>query len=164
MLMMLAALIAAGADNSLVYSGKYEIRKCNAGQANSMASKLQKVLPMVWSNLQTTIADSKKGIASAHGYSAFFKQNENIPAVQKIYTNIASGNPVDRTNAALRSPGRHINPLNLASPGFICIQNGDPGSLQAYLACTGALGPGGVSSMIAAVGAQYVFQTPTSYL
>ena len=160
LLLMLTTLIVAKVDNSLVYSGNYEIRKCNARDSGSMASKLQAILPMVWKNLQTTIADAQKGTASQHGFPAFFKTNESIGAVQKVYQDIADGSPVDKTNSAFRSPGRHINPINLVPPGFICVQEGDPSSRDAYRSCTMSHGSGG-SSMIAGVGAQYVFPLRT---
>ena len=159
---MLTTLIIAKRDNSIVYSGKYVIRYCNAGDPDSMASKLQEILPKIWNNLQTTIADSKNGTASKNGYAAFFKTNSSIGAVQKVYQDIADGSPVDKTNSALTSPGRHINPLNLVSPGLICVQEGDPWALETYQACTNARGTGG-SRMIAGVGAEYVPHERSSY-
>lgn len=154
LLLMLTTMINARADESLVYSGNYEIRKCNAGQPNSMASNLQRILPMVWSNLQMTIADAKKGTQSTHGYAALFKTNSNIREVQGVYQDMAAGRPVDKTNAVLSSSDRHVDPSNLAKPRFVCIQDEDPSSTANYLACQTNTGAGG---MIAAVGAQYVF-------
>ncbi len=155
LLLVLTTPINARADGSLVYSGEYEIRKCNAGQPNSMASKLQKMLPLLWSDLQMTIADVTKRTQSTHGYSAFFKMNDSIPEVQSVYRDMADGKKVDKTNAVLTSPGRNVDPINLANPGLICIQDGDPSTAAHYLACTTPTRAGG---MIAAVGAQYVFQ------
>lgn len=43
--------IFAVVEKSVVWNGKYQIIKCNAGQPNSMASKLQALLPEVWNNL-----------------------------------------------------------------------------------------------------------------
>lgn len=116
-----------------------------------MASKLQVLLPMIWGNLQETIADAKKGTASTHGYSAFFKTNDNIKAVQDVYEAMAAGDPVDKTNGVLRGQGRNINPLKLADPGFICIQEGDPSTAQAYSYCAAGTE---THYMIASVGAQ----------
>jgi len=151
---------SAQVDTSIVWSGKYQIIKCNAGQANSMASKLQAILPEVWSNLQDTIKDAAKGTSSSHGYSAFFKTSDNIQLVQAVYQNMAAGKPVSLA-ADSTSQGRNINPLNLVWPGLVCIQPGDPATAEHYLACT--TGPL-AGHMVAGLAGQFTMLCPHFWL
>jgi len=158
LLLLLAATppTSAQVDTSIVWSGKYQIENCNAGQANSMASKLQAILPDIWSNLQDTIKDAAKGISSSHGYSAFFKTSDNIQLVQAVYQNMAAGKPVSLA-ADSTSQGRNINPLNLARPTILCIQPDDPATAELYLTCTTAPLAGHIA---AGVAGQFIMLCP----
>lgn len=148
--------ILAQVDMSIVGSGHYQIIKCNAGQTDSMALKLQTLLPEIWNNLKAVIADATAGTSSNHGFSAFFKANDNIQTVQNVYQNMAAGNPVS-VNANAVSKGRNINPLNLAWPGLVCVQKGDPSTLEHYLVCTtGDL----AGRLVAGIAGQYVMLCP----
>ena len=162
LLLLLAATppTSAQVDMSVVWSGKYQIIKCNAGQTNSMASKLQAILPEVWSNLQDTIRDAAKGTSSSHGYSAFFKTSDNSQLVQAVYQNMAAGKPVSLA-ADSTSQGRNINPPNLAWPALVCIQPGDPATAEHYLACT--TGPL-AGHMAAGLADQFVMLCPHFWL
>jgi len=150
----------AQVDTSKVWSGKYQIIKCNAGQPDSMASKLQAILPEIWSNLQDIATDAAKGTSSSHGYSAFFKTGDNIQLVQAVYQNMAAGEPVS-VAAHSTSQGRNINPLNLAWPGLVCIQPGDPATVEHYLACT--TGPL-AGHMTAGLAGQFIMLCPSFWL
>ena len=96
-----------------VSSGNYLIHLCNAGRPNSEASKLQDVLPQVYSGLQKVIADLKLGTASSHGYSTFFKDDSNKAEVLRVYEKMAAGNSVARSG----------NSISLRRPTFICVNN-----------------------------------------
>ena len=113
-------------------SGNYQIRNCDAGQTNSKASVLQALLPQIYNNLQAVIADAELGIASTHGFAAFFYRNKNIPYVQSIFKKIAAGSP-------LRLPpneGHATNPLReIVLPFIVCIKPGVPETLGASAYC-----------------------------
>lgn len=83
-----------------VYSGNYEILFCGAGAPNSKTSQLQNGLPHILTLLQAVIADVKLGTKSPHGFAAFFKTNDNIATVQKVFQTIIDGPNVglDDTN------------------------------------------------------------------
>lgn len=100
-----------------------------------MASKLQQILPIIWSNVEKTIADVEKGTASTHGYAAFFKTNENKKAVQDVYRAMVAGDPVDQTNGASLGRGRSTDPDDFVNPGIICLQDGDPGMAEQMSMC-----------------------------
>lgn len=153
-------LVLSQVDKSVVFSGEYQIIKCNAGQPNSMASKLQTLLPKIWTNLQGVLADAAKGTSSTHGYSAFFKTNDNLQTVQTAYQNMAAGKAVSVT-ASSTSQGRNINPLNLARPSIVCLQEGDPSTAEQYLACT--TGPL-AGHLLAGTAAQFVMLCPNFFV
>jgi len=93
-----------------------------------------------------------------HGYSAFFKTTENIQNITAIYQNMAAGSLVSKIH---ESPGRNINPLNLAWPSLVCIQEGDPATAEYYAA--GTTGPLG-GRLIAGIAAQYVMLCPNFWV
>ena len=148
--------LSSTVDMSIVRSGRYQIMKCNAGQPDSMASKLQAILPRIWVNLQEVIAETEKGTSSSHGYSAFFKSNDSIQTVQAIYQRIARGDFVSIA-ADGNSQGRNINTLNLAPPSFVCVQEGDPALLEYWLSCT--TGPL-AGQIIAGIAQQFIVLCP----
>ncbi|CAD6591956.1 MAG: hypothetical protein ASARMPRED_005880 [Alectoria sarmentosa] len=112
----LAVLQSIRAEDT-VSSGNYLITKCNSGQPDSEASKLQKLLPQVYNGLQKVIADLQLGTTSTHGYSAFFKNDSSKAEVELVYQNMAAGSSV------VLGPGRNIDPISLRHPTFICANN-----------------------------------------
>ena len=77
-----------------VMSGKYEILRCGAGIANSNAAMLQELLPQVWQNLQAARTDAQLGTTSVHGFTSFFKSNDNKATVNAIFGDISAGSEV----------------------------------------------------------------------
>lgn len=113
-----------------VSSGNYLIHLCDSGEPNSNASYLQNLLPQIYVNLQAVIADARLGTASKRGYGAFFKTNDNIQEVVRVYEEMAAG-----TNVIVRSiPGRQLPGLVAARPTFVCV-NDIPETRGIYRQC-----------------------------
>ena len=119
-----------GVDDT-VSSGNYMIHLCNSGEPNSNASYLQDLLPQIYSNVQAVIADARLGIASKRGYGAFFKTDENIEEVIRVYQHIAAGSDVMIKSV----PGSKLPGLLVARPTLVCI-NDVPETASIYHNCT----------------------------
>ena len=117
-------------STDIASSGTYLILKCDAGNPNSRAAKLQALLPQIFTTLQAVIADASLGTASRHGYATFFQNDDNIASVQGIYRNIAAGSPV-----SLPQEGRTVNPLFDIWPTLVCIQPGDTTFIKIAALC-----------------------------
>lgn len=120
---------AGAAKEDMVNSGNYLIYLCNASQPDSDASSLQALLPRVYDGLQAVIADAELGTSSRHGYASFFKTNDSIAEVLKVYQDIAAG----RDSSAGINPGR--TELSSTQPMFMCI-NDVPETEPIYQVCT----------------------------
>lgn len=77
--------IAQAQTQDYVSSGNYQILFCGAGSPDSKASQLQGIIPNTLHRIQALLADVKLGTRSTHGFAAFFKTNDNIPTVQKVF-------------------------------------------------------------------------------
>ena len=107
-----------GLDDT-VSSGNYMIHLCNSEEPNSNASYLQELLPQIYSNVQAVIADARLGTASQRGYGAFFKTDENVDEVIRVFQNIAAG-----TDVMIEAvPGRGLPGLLAARPTLVCIHD-----------------------------------------
>ena len=124
------ALLRPVSAEDTVSSGNYLIHLCNSGQPNSEASKLQRLLPQVYTGLQKVIADLQLGIASTHGYSTFFKNDSSVAEVQLVYQKMAAGASV------LFGRGRNIDPISTRYPTYICANN-VPETDLLYQTCMG---------------------------
>ncbi|KAL9135213.1 MAG: hypothetical protein Q9175_003597 [Cornicularia normoerica] len=118
-----------GTDDATT-SGKYQILLCGAGQPDSKAARLQALLPLIWQNLQIAIQDVKKGTASQHGYTAFFKSNANQAAVMDLFQKVSAGDAIPiSADRAMR-----LGSLT-ASPSFACMAEGDSFTAHLYAEC-----------------------------
>lgn len=115
----LAMYTQTSVADDTVSSGNYLIHLCNSGQRSSNAAYLQDLLPQIYSNLQAVIADAQLGTASEHGYGAFFKTDDNIQDVIKVYEGIAAGTDILTPS----NPGDPHSGLEYARPGFVCMND-----------------------------------------
>ena len=115
-------------DWTVTYSGNYRILQCgSSGQAGSQASILGDILPKVWTHLQAVITDSKLGTSSSHGFTAFFKTNDNKVAVQDRFQKLIEAPPI------ILSPHRaQITRNPTAPPTIVCANQGDPHTEYIY--------------------------------
>ena len=118
------ALLQPVSAEDTVSSGSYLIHRCNSGQPNSEASRLQELLPRVWLGLHKVIADVQLGTASNHGYSAFFKNDSSKAEVLRVYSHMAAG-----ASVALGPLG-----VRIRSPTFVCASK-DPEPDLVYQYC-----------------------------
>lgn len=113
-----------------VASTTYLIRKCNYGEANSEASYLQGLLRQINLHLEDVIADAQLGTGSNKGYSAFFKTNENVHEVLRVYKQMAVQEDIlvpSILNASTLEP-------KPARPTFVCV-NDNPDDGSTYRQC-----------------------------
>lgn len=106
-------------SNNWDASTTYLIRHCNYGEPNSEASYLQSLLRQINIHLRDVIADAELGTASNKGYSAFFKSNENVHEVMRVYKAMAAEEDVivpSLWNAS--TPG-----TKPARPTFVCVDD-----------------------------------------
>ncbi|MCJ1302236.1 hypothetical protein MMC08_005039 [Hypocenomyce scalaris] len=87
---ILAAFFNTVHAQDSVFSGTFEILFCNAGTPNSDAAYLQALLCHVLKGLQKTITDVQLSTASIHGFTAFFKTNNDRAIVQNVFQTIIS--------------------------------------------------------------------------
>ncbi|CAF9929580.1 MAG: hypothetical protein ALECFALPRED_004408 [Alectoria fallacina] len=129
--LLLLLLQNYGTDDATT-SGKYQILLCGAGQANSKATKLQ-ALPPPFSLAESPKGQSrtqKKGTASHHGFTAFFKSDANRAAVTTVFQKMAAGDPVPvSADRAMR-----LGSLT-ACPSFACLEQGDSFTAHLYAEC-----------------------------
>ena len=118
------ALLQSVTAEDTVSSGNYLIHQCNAGEPNSLASKMQDLLPQVYDGLQKVIADLNQSTGSLHGYSVFFKNDSSKGEVLQVYQKMAAGASVAGSQKG--SSPRH--------PTFICARN-VPGTDLLYQFC-----------------------------
>lgn len=110
-------------DLDIAYSGNYLIRNCNAGQPGSYAEQLQNLLPLIRNTLQDVIADAFLGTASSHGFATFFRSNDNIAYVQRLYRLISQGPSAPLPEADSGTP---MPRFTSGQPTIICVQpNGE---------------------------------------
>ena len=128
----LAVLQAVHADDT-VSSGNYLIHRCNSGQPDSQASKLQSLLPQVYDGILKVIADLQLGTASTHGYSTFFKDDSSKAEISQVFLQMAAG-----ANVMLRRAGN--NGVYIRRPTFICA-NDVPETDLVYSYCTRSNAP-----------------------
>ena len=96
-----------------VSSGNYQIAFCGAGPG-SQAAQLQILLPQVWNNLILLRSDLDRGTKSP-AFDAFFKTNNSLETVTKVFASIALGLPI-------LVPPRDGNPgSQFVLPTFLCI-------------------------------------------
>lgn len=117
---VLTSLLGIAQAQDSVYSGNYEILFCGAGQPNSKASQLQPIISHALTNLRMVIDDAKHGTKSTHGFAAFFKTNDNIATVQKVFQDI-----IDAHNIGLDNN----------NPAFVCPDPNRDLTKNAYAAC-----------------------------
>lgn len=117
---MLTSLLGIAEAQDSVYSGNYEILFCGAGQPNSKASQLQWIIPHALTNLRRVIDDAKHGTKSTHGFAAFFKTNDNIATVQKVFQDIIDAHKIGLDNT---------------NPAFVCADPNQDLTKRAYAAC-----------------------------
>ncbi|KAM0803499.1 hypothetical protein BDR22DRAFT_970338 [Usnea florida] len=87
-LIALYAALALCMDS--VKSGNYLIAYCTAG---SHAAYLQKLIPYMQSHLEAVVTDLDRGTASP-AFRAFFKTNNNLEPVRKVFTDIINGSQI----------------------------------------------------------------------
>ena len=129
-LCLLSSTCAQGPPKKLTvtYSGSYRILQCGSSeQAGSQASILQDLLPKVWTHLQAVITDVQLGTSSTHGFTAFFKTNDNKAAVQARFQKLIDGPPIVLTPQRAQLTHRPTAP-----PTFICANQGDTYSEKIY--------------------------------
>ena len=73
----------------------------------------------------------KLGTASTYGFTAFFKTNNNRPAVQQVFQNMALGAPVPLGGFDAEFYGGQ----STAPPTFICLDQGNPDTLVMWNFC-----------------------------
>ncbi len=113
-------------------SGNYHILYCHAGTANSQAAWLQALLPTVAAYIEAVLTDLNLGTASTHGYTAFFKTNNNLDAVRTVYQNMIDGPDVPTAwNGNLSDPYARMSP-----PTILCANPGEPDTALQYASCT----------------------------
>lgn len=97
---MVTSILGIAQAQDSVYSGNYEILFCGAGTPGSKASVLQSIIPHTLANLQAVLDDVKLGTKSTHGFAAFFKTNDNIATVQKVFQAMIDAHNIgiDNTN------------------------------------------------------------------
>lgn len=98
-------------------STTYLIRHCNYGEADSEASYLQGLLRQINLHLENVIADAQLGTGSSKGYSAFFKSNENVHEVMRVYKQMAAGEDI-MVPSILNASILETKP---ARPTFVCV-------------------------------------------
>ena len=108
---LLTSFLSIAHAQDLVRSGNYQILFCGAGTSNSKASQLQASLPNVLNNLKAVLADVKLGTKSTHGFAAFFKSDDSIPTVQKVFQTIIDGAAVgiDKTYPIIACTGPSVD-------------------------------------------------------
>ena len=90
-LIALYAALALCIDS--VKSGNYFIAYCDADTAGSHAAYLQKLIPYMQSHLEAVVTDLDRGTASP-AFRAFFKTNNNLEPVRKVFTDIINGSQI----------------------------------------------------------------------
>ena len=109
-------------DLDIAYSGNYLIRNCNAGKPGSYAEQLQNLLPQIHNTLQDVIADAFLGTTSSHGFATFFRSNDNIAYVHRLYRLISQGPSVPLPE---RDVGIPMPRFTSGQPTIICVQPND---------------------------------------
>ena len=102
-------------------SGNYLILQCGAGLPNSKAAHLQILLQETYASLQAAIADARLGTSSKHGFSSFFKTNDNQAAVIALFQDIAAG-----SNFIKPSQDSSNGQPSSTPPTLVCVDQGDP--------------------------------------
>ena len=69
----------------------YHLIGCKAGLPGAAAEQLKFLITQIRLNLKLVIRETLKGTASPFGFEAFFKTNDNVHRVLKIFHKIANG-------------------------------------------------------------------------
>ena len=77
-----------------IFQQNYWVVGCKAGTPGGAAARLKNLITEIRLNLRLVIRETRKGTDSELGFEAFFKTNENIPRVLKIFSKIANGDKV----------------------------------------------------------------------
>ncbi|KAI4124766.1 MAG: hypothetical protein LQ347_005605 [Umbilicaria vellea] len=99
-IIVVTSILGIAQAQDSVYSGNYEILFCGAGKPDSKALRLQSIITHTMTHLQAVLDDVKLGTKSTHGFAAFFKTNNNIATVQKVFQAILDAHNIgiDNTN------------------------------------------------------------------
>ena len=115
-------------DSTVSYSGNYRMLRCgSSGQTGSQASILQDILSKVRGHLQAVVTDAQLGTSSAHGFTAFFKTDDNRAAVLNLFQRLIDAPPIVHTPQRAQRTGRLTAP-----PTFVCANPGDPHVKKIY--------------------------------
>ncbi|KAL8785272.1 MAG: hypothetical protein Q9213_003476 [Squamulea squamosa] len=98
----------------------------------SQVHSLIVLLTRMETHLKELIADAQLGMASPHGYAAFFKSNRNIRKVTAMYQTILDGDPL----IVNKGRGDHLG-SRTASPRFFCVNEGNDKLKTLVDACKG---------------------------
>ena len=132
--LLVGPTIAQSADQISV--GTFQIRQCDAGQANSMAADLITLIKTIQKNMQAVIDDANLGIDSTHGYEALFHSSSNIDYVRKVLLSIALGPPIPDPDAKDRATAAPLFPT------IVCLRPDDPKVAGLYHHCLISEGAG----------------------
>ena len=125
----LYAALALGFDSAK--SGNYLIVYCDADTAGSHAAYLQKLIPYMQSHLEAVVTDLDRGTASP-AFRAFFKTNNNLEPVRKVFTDIINGSKiVTGQNGRFKPP-----------PTLVCADTDEPSLDHLMDACNSYTRPG----------------------
>lgn len=108
-------------QENFIKSGNYQIRHCGAVSTGSKTDTLLALLPYFWDRLQLVLADVRQGVHSK-AFRAFFKTQENVPLVERVFKQMADGHPV-RIQRQLEDP--NLPPYEY--PSLICLDPSLPG-------------------------------------
>ena len=107
---------------SYASSGPYLLRQCGSdGQPGSQALIVKDVLATVRSSLEAAIADTQLGTSSTHGFTSFFKSDNNKAVVQDLFNRILQGPLITLSPSTAQRTHRTTAP-----PTFVCSNEGDP--------------------------------------
>ena len=129
-LVALHAALALCIDS--VRSGNYQIFYCDANTTGSSAAYFQALIPYMQSHLQAVLSDLDRGTASP-AFRAFFKTNNNLEPVRKVFTDIINGS--EFLTVGSRGYGQFQ-----ARPTLLCADTDDP-SVDLLDECYGYVRP-----------------------
>ena len=85
-------------SRTLLTSGNYVLLYC---EHNNRSAELLELLPQVWQAVQLVLQDLQYGIASRHGYRAFFKSDVHLPVLETVFKNMAAGRNVHQRHPVI---------------------------------------------------------------
>ena len=86
-----------------VLQQKYWLVSCKAGVPGAQAEQVKNLVTQIRLNLQLVIREAQKGMASEFGFEAFFKSNDNVLQVLKIFNMVLNAHQIKAPEAYGRS-------------------------------------------------------------